>query len=530
MDNKRCNGNDVLPLAWNYSGWFRPILEFVLLIKHIYILISSNIKKIDSTSLEIKVKYRPERKRFVRFKKYSIETYFFLPIETGVNKRNYTRIDFYRELKGYLKIDPPKLLLSQIAEQSHEFMSLLKQAFSDYDSKNADKSKLLEDRIKIYLNILKKAIKREVRKVLLYPSDIEKQRVANRLIKDLGTIISHYRKLPNRFYYLEDSKNKIHKTYKSGDEYISNLKYRYLLQLLNETIVEDKNTQQQIFSLFEQSLNNEIEYRILKKYPLSSSNEKKNQELIRRWDRVKHFVADKLIINTRVDRESRYLEELLYSISAGIAMVFATAIAFYYNKVFGNFTIRFFFVLVVSYMFKDRIKEWFRSFFSTILHKQVLDHRFNLYDDNKKKIGSSLDGFSFVPRRNLNEEILNIRDALNDEVVLYTNNIEKVMKFTRRNKIKARSFLKTFKEIKLRGVNDIIRFNFSPIILRLEDTRTPIYVHKKGKVKIVYTEKQIPIHIITAVKFDDDIKYQHYKVSINKHGIQQLNTVNPRSN
>lgn len=282
---------------------------------------------------------------------------------------------------------------------------------------------------------------------------------------------------------------------------------------------------EQIYYLFEQSLNNEVEYRTLKKYPLSGENEKSNKELINRWDRVKHFVADKLIINTRVDKESKYLEELLYSISAGIAMIFATAIAFYYNKVFGNFTIRFFFVLVISYMFKDRIKEWFRNFFSTILQKQVLDHRFNLYDDNNKKIGSSLDGFSFVPRRNLVDDIINIRNSKEEEIISYTNNNEKVMKFTRRIKIRAKSFLKTFKNIRLRGVNDVIIFNFSPIILRLEDTRIPIYVSKKGKVKIVYANKQIPIHIITAIKFGDDIKYQHYKVSINKHGIQQLNTL-----
>ncbi len=490
-------------------------------------MISSNIKKIDSTSLEIKVKYRPEQKRFVRFKKYSVETYFFLPIETGVNKRNYTRIDFYRELKGYLKIDPPKLLLSQIADQSHEFMLLLNQAFNNYVSTDESKSNLLEDRIKIYLNILKKAIKREVRKVLLYPSDVEKQRVSIRLVKNLGTIIDHYRKLPNKYYYLDDANNKIYNIYKSGDEYISNLKYRYLLQIINELDIEDKNIQQQLIYLFEQNLNKEIEYRISKKYPLSSGNSKKNQELIRRWDKVKHFIADKLIINTRVDKESRYIEELLYSISAGIAMIFATAVAFYYNKVFGNFTIRFFFVLVISYMFKDRIKEWFRSLFSNILHKQVLDHRFNLYDDNSRKIGSSIDGFSFVPRKNLDIEILKIREASDNDFISHTSANEKIMKFTRINKIKTKSFLKTFKDISLRGVNDIIRFNFSPIILRLEDTLTPIYVHKKGKVKIVYTDKQIPIHIITAIKFDNDITYQHYKVSIDKHGIQQLNTLSP---
>ncbi len=488
-------------------------------------MISSNIKKIDSTSLEIKVKFRPEKKRFVRFKRYAVETYFFLPIETGVNKRNYTRIDFYRELKGYLKIDPPKLLLSQIADQSHEFMGLLDQAFAEYDATDITKHNLLEDRIKIFLNILKKAVKREVRKVLLYPSDIEKQRVSNRLVRNLGIIIKTYRNLINKYPYLINTDSKVYYIYISGDEYISNLKYRYFLQILNELKTENENNYKQIFDLFNNSLANEVKYREQKDYPLSGDSNKKNQVLINRWDKIKNFVSNKLIINTRADKESRYIEELLYSISAGIAMIFATSIAFYYNKVFGNFTFKFFIVLVISYMFKDRIKEWFRSFFSTFLHKQVLDHRFNLYDDNNNKIGSSLDGFSFIPRRDLNTEIQKIR--FHDEKIVAANtlNTEKVMKFTRRIKIRAKSFLKTFKNIKLRGVNDVIRFNFSPIILRLEDTKIPIYVLKKNKVKTVYSHKQIPIHIITAIKIGKETTYQHYKVIINKNGIQQLNTI-----
>ncbi len=488
-------------------------------------MISSNIKRIDSTSIEIKVKYRPKRKRFVRFKKYSLETYFFLPIETGVNKRNYTRIDFYRELKSYLKIDPPKVLLSEIADRDNFFMQLLDKSLSMYDVNSIETINLLEDRLKIFLNIFKKATKREVRKILIYPNDNEKLRVGLRFCSNLNKAAADYRNLCNKYLYLSEKSNKVNTIYSIGDEYISNQCYRYYLQLLKEVVMEDSNNREKLNAAIKQQLNQEIAYRKAHNFPLSSESKKKNELLINRWDKIKYFVTNKLIINTRIDKETRYIEEVLYSLSAGIAMVFATSVAFYYNKVFGNFTLRFFFVLVISYMFKDRIKEWFRSFFNTILHKQILDHRFNLYDDNHKKIGSSHDGFSFIPKTNMDKKIYALRYIEATEKEDWIEHDEKIMRFTRRIKINVKAFLKTFKNIKLRGVNDVITFNFSPIILRLEESKIPLYIQKNDKVKEVYNERNIPIHIVVAINFGKEYQYQHYEVKLNKNGIASLKTI-----
>jgi len=106
------------------------------------------------------------------------------------------------------------------------------------------------------------------------------------------------------------------------------------------------------------------------------------------------------------------------------------------------------------------------------------------------------------------------------------NREEKVMKFTRRININMRHFIKTFSDTDIRGINDIITFNFSPIIMRMIETRFPIYTStKKGKVKVINSERTYPINIIQAITIDKKTHYHHYNILLSKNGITRLKVV-----
>ena len=477
----------------------------------------------DNTSIEIKVKYRPKLKGKVNIRKYSVETYIFLPVELGINKRNFTNIDFYREYKNHLKIDPPKVLLSEIAERTHHFMINYNKIVERFDVENKESVETLDDNTRILLNVYKKAIKREVQKIIKYSEADEKIRVANRLIKNIDLSIENYRNRQHSILDITHKECKINKTISIGNEYISNLKYRFFHEAILHLIDDGDIAYYSVIEDLRLSLDAEIEYRKQNNFPLSSTVKKENENLIKRWNIIKYFISNKLIIKAKIDKDSRYLEEILFSFAAGIAMVFATGIAFYYNQKFGNFTLSFFVVLVLSYMFKDRIKEWGRSFFSSILQKQLLDHHYNLYDDNNHNIGISKDGFEFIPMDSLRKKIHDIRysqEIIDKELI---NHDEKVMKFTRKISINMRHFVKTFDRTDIRGISDIINFNFSPIIMRMNTTYFPIYsMNYKGNVKIIDAEKTYEINIVQQVRLDNQIHYQHYVVLISKKGIQKL--------
>ena len=481
-------------------------------------MIKGRIKKTDTYTIETKMMFRPRQRRFGAMETYTVETWFFLPTDMGINKRNYTKIDFYRELKTYIKIDPPKILLAEIAEKNHEFIKGLEESFEHLDSQNENSVSNLNDRLLIFMNILKKAVKREVRKVEMYKATSEKIRVAKRLLKNMDLVIDHFRERSS--LSLDSEIPSLVKTFSFADEYISNLKYRYfqhVIFMLDNLYSEESA---EISSLLKKSLKKEIKHRGKKGYPVATEDNNKNDKLLRRWDLVKYFVTNKLILNPRIDKEMKYVLEVLYSIAAGIAMIFATAVAFYYGKKFGNFTYGLFVVLVISYMFKDRIKEWGRSFFNNILKKQMLDHRFILYDNNDKKIGISNTGFTFIPARSLPSDIRNLRYGNNGEEILIK---EKIMKFTRKVKIHSKRMRKTFKDTKLRGINDVLKFNFLPLTLRLEDPDIPIFMHdEKMNVSMKTAQKTIPVNMILAIKYRNEVIYQRYRLLINRHGIIRL--------
>lgn len=489
-------------------------------------MITSRIKKLDNTSIELKAKYRPKYNKRSNIQKYSVETYIFLPIELGINKRNFTKTDFYREYKNYLKIDPPKISLAEIADKSANFIQVYDSIFQNIDLSKEASINRIDDNTKILMNIYKKSLKREIRKVLQYPHPNEKIRVTLRLIKNLDIFIDDFRKKIESIKDITDNTYIVVKTLNVADEYISNLKYKYFHEILMHLMKFEDEVYYEATLRTKLSLESEIEYRRYHDFPLYSNQKKENAKLIIRWDNIKYFITNKLIIKAKIDNESKYIEEILYSIAAGIAMIFATGIAFYYNQKFGNFTLSFFVVLVLSYMFKDRIKEWFRSIFSSILKKQLLDHHFNLFDDNNQKIGVSKDGFEFSPQRNLKRKIHNIRysESILGEELMSRN--EKILKFTRKVNINMKRFIKTFKETDIRGINDIITFNFDPIIMRMQETKFPIYtMNNIDGVKRINSEKSYSINIIQEISMDKKKIYHHYKVFVSKSGIKKLKVV-----
>jgi hypothetical protein len=100
----------------------------------------------------------------------------------------------------------------------------------------------------------------------------------------------------------------------------------------------------------------EIQYRKSRGFPSIVAEDKDNETFVFRQSVLKKFITSALHLVVRTEEEGKGLEQMAMAIGAGIAMVFATTVAFYYQKVYGTLSLGFFAVLVVSYMFKDRLK------------------------------------------------------------------------------------------------------------------------------------------------------------------------------
>lgn len=491
-------------------------------------MIKESVKKLGEYSLEIKFKYRPGKNAdLLRKKKYSVDVYFFLPISLGINRKNYTKVDFYREVSSYIKIDPPKVLLADLVKGEDKVSLLLKKAFQNYISNDKESLENLDTLLKIYVNVLKKAVKRELRGIRKVGEEAEMNRLAQRLIKNFGRVLVLIRNFEKEYAGddFEDSEAK--QKLKIIDEYVSTLYTKYLYSIWQIVEKLEMSESLKTKALITDGIYKEYEYKLKQAYPIAEAKDfsKENENFLYRWEMIKSFINNKLILTTRFDKENKWLIQFYYSLAAGIAMIFATAIAFYYNQKYGNFTMRFFVVLVISYMFKDRIKDWIKDLINYLLKKETYDHTINIYDDNSNIIGEISQGFNFVAQRNLSKEILEIRNSkhLTD---IEDNNIERVMHYKSKIKLHSSKLYHFYKGVGFRGLNDVTYFNTSPLLMRMEQPDTDLLLMDEDKkFTRIKSEKVYHINLIIAYSDKKNKNYKRYRIVLNRKGIKQVKEI-----
>ena len=89
----------------------------------------------------------------------------------------------------------------------------------------------------------------------------------------------------------------------------------------------------------------------------------------------KNMRRSDLFLKASKKKDGVLVEQIYYSIAAGLSMIFATVVAFSFQKKYGNFTMPLFVALVVSHMLKDRIKELMRFYFAHRLGKNYFDRK-----------------------------------------------------------------------------------------------------------------------------------------------------------
>ena len=201
-------------------------------------------------------------------------------------------------------------------------------------------------------------------------------------------IARNYRSLEALVRGLGNEREQVLKYFRLVDEFISHIIEMRALRMLRK-IDGLKNTQE----LKEQRealvalVEGEKKYKIRKHYLSLNEDQEHNRQVVYHHGMLKKFVESDLYINLDKKKDGVAVEQIYYSLAAGVAMIFATAVGWMTQLKFGNITWPLFIVLVISYMMKDRIKELMRFYFA---HKLG-----NKYFDKKAKIS--------IGKRNIGE-------------------------------------------------------------------------------------------------------------------------------
>jgi len=485
-------------------------------------MIQENIEIHDKHQFEIKMGYKALDQEDAL---YDIEMYFFIPSSLNVNKHTYLKRDFFNDLQTYIRFKSPVFLLRSVAAGDDSPILKLKRSFQQLADRQDEKTVAHYIRqIKMFACIVKSALRDHVQFTAKQKIADDQAALIDEYIRTAPDLAARYRQL-KAIVNVPSLAGKLYSHYLFGDEYLSFLIEESTYGLIQVVEKADQTTQQGRLAQLYGIIRDELRRREASGYPSLPRADGDNEELIFRRSVLKKFTGGVLHLMTTTEREGLLLEQLLFGLAAGFAMMFATAVAFYSQARFGSISLTLFFVLTVSYILKDRIKEWLRLYFSKKIQYLFFDHRINLLTAEKDRIGWAKELFFFAREGNIPKEIMRIRDR--DHITEIENGWmgEEVAVYMEKVKIFSKRLLALYGDYRMEGINSIMRFDISKFLNKMDDPQKALCLldgqgHREIVGKRVY-------HLNLIVKYTSKLEttYKRFRIVMNREGIKRIEEV-----
>ena len=500
--------------------------------------IQQSVKHHDQYQIEIKLDYELHADQKTR---YQIATYFFVPQSLGITPQTYPRQTFYQDVQSHIRLKTPSLNLREFTESDRSPLRMIEKLVQqgDWVSQTAVHDQIITQ-MKLLSAMLKSAlrehfilIERRVAEVQATPHGKTHYLVHNlvdEFITEAARFAERYRALLADFN-LPNVPPAVFTAFLFTDESISILLEESaveMFQIVNEYL---KKTNREDYKLALSELTTrEAKYRKTRGYESILLENSDNETYLYRASILKKYASSVLFLNTDVQPDGKYWEQLILSFAAGLAMVFATAVAFYFQLQFGNFTLPFFIALVVGYMFKDRINEISRIVFAKQLENYLFDRRIVIRtQDGKHRLGVLREKVRFIQEREVPLSVLRARnrdhitdisnEGRGEKIICYTKEIELQIK-------NAEKVLPGFPEIT--GINDILRFDVRHFLNKMAEPTQERFVIRNDELVSLMCHKVYHVNLISRYKtVQPDVRKENrqLRLILDQDGIRRLEKV-----
>ncbi|MCO4783989.1 MAG: hypothetical protein KC646_16800 [Candidatus Cloacimonetes bacterium] len=484
-------------------------------------MIDEEIRLHNKSQIEFKYNYSFPNSQ--KKNSYQVDTYIFIPSSLGMNHYSYPSEQFYRDLQSNIRLKTPSYSLEDLTkENSTPFTNLLKEVKKLKSGLSQDEMHLLEDNLKMFCSVFRTSIRDHLTVIKSSCSNKKCETLVDLFLESIVTIIARYRSL--RVYFEEENiSDDALSVYKFGDEYLSLLMESVCFRLIDLVEGCSVNASAQQMSTLYDILNQEKDHRLAENYGSVPVSNEDNEEYIYRRSVLKKFASSVLYLNTKYVKEGKVLEQVLYSIAAGIAMIFATVMAFYFQVLYGNLTFPFLVTLVISYMLKDRMKDSLKLLFVKKFLGSKFDHKFKIFSSSGKSIGFCKESCRFLKVEYIPQDIMKYRNRERfteiEDGFFLTENIIHHQKLIQLN---VSGLKKSFPNFKAEGITDITRFTILKFLEKMDGGREIInLVHENQREKI-RAKKVYHINLVIRYSSSSGESIRKFRVVLDKKGIKRI--------
>lgn len=481
--------------------------------------------------LEFKFRYLIKRADS-KFRDYfRIKFYFFFPYPFNIRPSTYDRTLFFEDQKLYLRFNTPvfrpKELLSDDNSPLKRTEALLEDIGEGYDKELfvdlVYESKLLGS---VYKSLLRESLFTFRKKYKKLSID---QFISTSLVvfSEISASAEKFHSLCRNLNGMKPNQDEQLKTHmRVIDEYLSLELERTYLQCLKFSGHDPRL--KKLYDFFEREIADEMEYRSSQGYPSVSSRDTGQahlEEYVYRSKILKRYVSEVLFFLVRRKDQGKRIEQVMYALAAGVAMIVATGLAFIGQTRFGNLSYSLFLLLVISYMLKDRIKDLFRDIFSKSIGSFFYDRRIQIYDHRfNKKLARVKDKIYFSDENSIPESILKMRNRGSFERFLSTTASENILVYEKLIRLNSRSLARIHNRI--HGIADISNINLRNMLRYLGVQKRIIPIITNGEII-----EQIPVHrlyhlnVVVSYEGADSSFTQRIRLIVNGKGIQRIEEI-----
>lgn len=472
----------------------------------------------DKFSIEFKESFVVRRK--VKDNHFAINTWLFVPNSLDINPQSYGKEQFYRDVKSNVRLITPVFLLRDIVSGNALPLNYLKDAMNAMAS-SPSRANIVEYeyQIKMFCAITKSAARDVVSHILGTSNHADILFLTREYISDIRDVTTAYRSL-RQLVNVPTVSPSVREYFAFGDEFLGHITSLYSLRLVALLDrIAPKSAERE--SLAEFLLEYE-RYKASMGYPVvSEQNSPMNRSLVYRHGILKKYVESDLFIKLDKKKDGVAIEQAMYAIAAGIAMIFATVVSFSVQRAYGSLSIPLFFALIVSYMLKDRIKEITRYYFAHRLGHKYFDNK-AVVKIKDQEVGWIKEGVDFINDSKTPKEVLEIR---NRSTLLQAENRifdEKIILYRKLVYIDSAK-LAANNSYPVSGINDIFRLHLTRFTQKTDNPEQLLsYLDSVGSFHQVGSLKTYYLNIIMQVRYDDQIDYKRFRIIFTRDGIMEV--------
>lgn len=483
-------------------------------------MISIKAKKHDNFSVEFKFGF--DCKEDGIRDDFAVNTWVFVPNSLDINPENYGKKQFYRDVKSNVRLITPVYLMRDIAQDSSLPLTSLRAALTKVvNNPQPEDIDAYEYHLKMFAAIFKSALRDQAAHIRSARSLDSASYLVEDYVRNTKLVLLKFRAL----YQIIDVPtvtDKIRSYFRLCDEFMSHvveMRTVRIIRMIDSSL--NPESYSHIRKEFMDLIRSERDYKEVNDYDVLRNERKHDRQLVYHHGMLKKFIESELYIRLDKKRDGVAVEQIYYSIAAGAAMIFATAVAWYTQVRYGNITWPLFIVLVVSYMLKDRIKDLLRYYFAHKLGNKYYDKKASI-TIGSNKVGVVREGFDFISSSKIPAEVNAMRakaSFIEDESRVFD---EKIMLYRKRLTIDDVA-LNRNDDYPMRGINEIMRLHLNRFTHKMDNPQVPIdAIDEDGRITSVAVEKIYYVNIVFQLQHDSDVEYHHFRITMTRNGIVSI--------